>query len=478
MTQPALRPSLLFLSAIALASALPAVAGTQYSVVAHATDSGANSARGSMAFSGGLLYGASPFGGTNSAGTVFRFDPATNQYHLIHSFAGGAEGGSPATGVIKTINGLYGTSSVGANGRGTLYRINLLNNAYSILHQFDGATGGQPGGPLMEGSDGRIYGVVQAEGANNFGGIFRIDADGSNYDLIVSFTGTGGNRRGKGVGSKGLVEGTDGLLYGTTTEGGSSDTGVFFKMSKDGSTYFIFREWPTTGLRKPNNRLMLSDDGFFYGAASEGGAANKGGIFRISSDGAYTEIHEFTDSPDGYNVLGELTEGRDGYLYGCAFYSSDNKGSIFRLAKDGSSFAILHRFAGGTTDGSGPLTPLIETEDGVLYGMTPFNGLNNAGVVFRLATTVEKPSVALSGPKRIKFKGSKLRLRGTAADDLQVVRVEYATKTLFKSAEGTTAWSARIPVKRSAKLVRVSLRSLDNDGQLSDLTSVRARRVD
>lgn len=477
MTNPFQYVPLLAFS-LSLASSLTLTAGNQYSVVADATSSGANATRGSLATALGFVYGASPFGGTSSSGTIFRFDPATNQYEIVHSFAGGDGGIFPGTGVIRTVNGLYGTTSGGMNGRGTLYRVNLLNNQVSTLHQFAAATGGSPGGPLLEGSDGRIYGSVESEATNNFGGIFRIDADGSNHTLLRAFTGTGGNVRGKGTGIKGLVEGTDGMIYGTTREGGSNDTGVFFQMSKDGGSYSVFREWPATGLRKPSNRILQASDGLFYGAASEGGAADKGGIYRISSGGDYTELHEFTDSNDGYLVLSELIEGTDGYLYGCAFQSSNNLGSLFRLAKDGSSFAVLHRFTGGTADGSNPGTPLLETESGVFHGFTIGGGANSAGVAFRLATTVEKPTLQVRGSLRPVFRGRTLRLRGTATDDLEVVRVEYATKKAFKPAKGTTVWNARIPVKPSAKRAKVQIRALDNDAKVSAIAIVRARRAE
>jgi len=477
MTNPFQNLPLLAFS-LSLASSLPLSAGNQYSVLADATNSGANTTRGSLATSLGFIYGVSAFGGTNSMGTIFRFDPATNQYNVVHSFAGGDGGRDPHTGVIRTVNGLYGTTRGGTNGRGTLYRVNLLNNQVTTLHQFAAATGGSPNGPLPEGSDGRIYGIVESEATNNFGGIFRFDADGSNHTLLRAFTGTGGNVRGNGDRCRGIVEGTDGMLYGVTRQGGTNDTGVFFQMSKDGGSYSVFREWPATGLRKPSNRILQASDGLFYGAAAEGGAANKGGIYRISSGGDYTELHEFTDSNDGYLVLSELTEGTDGYLYGCAFQSSNSFGSLFRLAKDGSSFAVLHRFTGDPSDGANPDTPLLETESGIFHGFTSGGGANSFGVAFRLATTVEKPTLNVSGSLRPVFRGRTLRLRGTATDDLEVVRVEYATKSAFKSAKGTTVWNVRIPVKPSAKRAKVQVRALDNDATVSAIAIVRARRAE
>lgn len=472
--------SLFLLFAAAVASGLPLVAGNQYSVVANASSPGPKSVRGQWVWvaSEGRFYGASQFGGDNSQGSVFHFDPATGQYTVTHSFTGGNGGFSPSRGIIEAGNGrFYGaTHEGGMNNLGTLFTMNQSGSYFEVIHQFASATGGNPDCAPIDGSDGKIYGVTSSGCDGGFGGFYRIDRNGANFQLLRAFTGTSGSTRGKGVGCVGLVEGPDGLLYGVTSSGGSNDTGVFFAMNKEGTTYNVFREWPTTGLHTPVNRLLLASDGFFYGTTWKGGAANKGGIYRISKTGDYRVLHEFTDSLDGYGAFAELVEGGDGYLYGVAFFSSSNNGSVFRLPKDGRGFAVLHRFAGGLPDGAQPDARLIETQPGVFYGSTTAAGANSGGNVFRLETAVERPRVKISGPKRRLVRGRSLRLRGSATDDLGVVRVEYTAKKAYKPGKGTVAWSARIPVKRSAKRVVVRVRAFDNDAQFSAVAIVRARR--
>jgi uncharacterized repeat protein (TIGR03803 family) len=467
----------LLILATTISSALSASAANQYEIIANANASAADWPRGPWVYSAGNFYGASQNGGANSDGSIFRCDPATGQFFLLHSFTGGNDGTSPSTGLFESpTNGrLYGTTYGGMNNAGTIYRIDKPGNFFETIHQFTTLTGGSPGGTPMEASDGKLYGVVSTGGAFSLGGIYTINLDGTGYQLLRAFTGTSGATRGGGEACPGLVEGPGGFLYGVTSGGGSNDTGVFFAMSKNGMTYNVYREWPATGLHRPNKRLLLASDGNFYGSTNSGGAANRGGIFRISPSGDYTELHEFDNSPDGYNLGGDLIEGADGYLYGCTFFP---QGSLFRLAKDGSSFAVLHRFTGGATDGTQASAPLIETAPGVFHGTTIGGGTNNDGVIFRLETTIEAPTLTVSGPKRVTFRGSSLRLRGTAADDLRVVRVEHATRKLYKPAKGTTTWKARIPVKPTSSRVKVKLRSLDNDGKLSGLTTVRARRAE
>lgn len=476
MQKQTMKTTLLILTA-SLGSVLSAMAGTQYEIVANANASEAEWPRGQWVYSAGNFYGASQNGGASGMGSLFRCDPATGQFFLLHSFSGGNDGTSPSTGLFESpTNGrLYGVNYGGMNNAGTIFRIDKPGNFFETIHQFTGLSGGSPDSPPMEASDGKIYGIAGSGGAFGFGGIYTINLDGTGYQLLRAFTGTGGATRGKGEESGGLVEGPNGYLYGVTPSGGTNDTGVFFQMSKDGVTYNVFREWPSTGLQRPNKRLLLASDGYFYGSTNSGGAANRGGIFRISASGDYTELHEFDNSPNGYSMGGNLIEGTDGYLYGCTFFPV---GVVFRLAKDGSSFAVLHRFTGGTTDGSQAGAPLIETTPGVFHGTTIAGGTNNDGVIYRIETTIEAPTLSVSGPKRVTFRGSSLRLRGTAADDLRVVRVEYTTKKLYKPAVGTTAWKARVRVKPTSSRVKVRLRSLDDDGQLSGLTTVRARRAE
>jgi hypothetical protein len=45
-------------------------------------------------------------------------------------------------------------------------------------------------------------------------------------------------------------------------------------------------------------------------------------------------------------------------------------GTVLRITADGSSFSVLHMFAGGTSDGGAPNAVLIQGTDGAFYGTT------------------------------------------------------------------------------------------------------------
>lgn len=464
---------------VASAAAWSAQAGTTFTVLKSTNGIDAWVPMGNLAANGGYLYGASDFGGTGS-GNVFRFDPATGTLSNLYSFSGAANGSAPVSGVIHASNGrLYGTTSQGGNnGQGILFRVDKPGNFFDILHHFSTATGGYCVSGLIEGSDNKIYGISEVGGgANNFGGIFSINLDGTGHTLLRSFTGTFGATMGKGSHTGGLIEVPGGFLYGTTETGGGSDCGVYFQMNKAGTSYNVFHEWTSTGLKNPCNRLLYGSEGYLYGATSGGGVAGRGGIYRIGPAGSdYAVLHEFTNSTDGYDVGQPLIEGSDGYLYGVATTSSNNLGSVFRLAKDGSSFAVVHRFKTDKSEGELPDSALVETSPGVFVSCARNGGTNGDGTFYRIETTLENPIVAISGKKRVKFTGNSLRLRGTSADDLEVSHVESSTGKGFLAARGTTAWKSRVRVKPSKSRVTVQVRSVDRDGLVSNLATVRAVR--
>jgi uncharacterized repeat protein (TIGR03803 family) len=203
-------------------------------------------------------------------------------------------------------------------------------------------SGGHPNG-LTQARDGALYGTTSHGGTANAGTVFKINRDGGGYRTLRSFAGIDGD------GSKPaapLIEGRDGVLYGTTAQGGLGSGGVVFRLNKDGGEYRVLRsleggsgnnwsEW------RPNSALLEASDGVLYGTTTFGL------VFRISKTGeSFAVLARVASLPAG------LIEGRDGFLYGRSYHGgAKDWGMIFRLARDGSGFQILHSFAGGNDDG-------------------------------------------------------------------------------------------------------------------------------
>src|SRR5204862_206955 len=136
----------------------------------------------------------------------------------------------------------YGTTFAGGtNGAGTAFKLNPDGNGYVVLRHFTWTDGdGSRPVSLVEGSDDALYGTTQQGGTGlcSGGTIFKLNRDGSGFAVLYSFTGSNGDGNDPRAG---LLEGSDGALYGTTIFGGTNDLGTVFKLNKDGNGYIILR---------------------------------------------------------------------------------------------------------------------------------------------------------------------------------------------------------------------------------------------
>lgn len=179
--------------------------------------------------SDGALYGTSDGGGGSGIGAVFTLNPDGSGYAILHAFGSG-EGLGPS-GLVEGSDGvLYGVTDTYSKepADGTVFALNRDGSGYALLHRFVGAPGdgALPVGGLVEGGDGALYGATQSGGTSNLGTLFRLNKDGSNYNVLYSFAGTGADGK-YPVGA--LFLGTDGAFYGTTAGGGDANLGTVFR---------------------------------------------------------------------------------------------------------------------------------------------------------------------------------------------------------------------------------------------------------
>ena len=85
------------------------------------------------------------------------------------------------------------------------------------------ADGASPSTPLIQGSDGNIYGTSTVGGMSNRGILFKVTATGVET-VLYYFSGV---PDGQNPGA--LIQGADGKFFGTTAGGGSSGLGTVFK---------------------------------------------------------------------------------------------------------------------------------------------------------------------------------------------------------------------------------------------------------
>src|SRR2546425_485989 len=117
---------------------------------------------------------------------------------------------------------------------------------YQVLKSFSYAAGdgAAPYCGVIEASDGALYGTTDSDGTYNQGTVFTLNKDGSGYRILHSFN----PNAGEGYDPFGaLVEGSDGALYGTTQQGGTdSHTSTVFKLKKDGTSYTVLHRFTPT----------------------------------------------------------------------------------------------------------------------------------------------------------------------------------------------------------------------------------------
>jgi uncharacterized repeat protein (TIGR03803 family) len=371
---------------------------TLYSFTGSTTD-GAGPWAGLVLGEDGNLYGTTHYGGTNGGGgTVFRIS-ANGALTSLYSFTGGADGNRPAAALVQgSDRKLYGTTqSGGAYGPefgpryGTVFQIST-NGALTSSYSFTGgADGAYPHAGLVQGTDGNFYGTTSG-GTNGWGNVFKITTNGT-LTSLYSFKGTNDGASP----SAGLVQGSDGNLYGTTSgyhSGNIYRNGTVFRISANGVLATLYSFTGGSDGWDPEAGLVQGLDGKFYGTTQSGGANGFGTVFQISSDGALTTLYSFTGS-DGAGPSAGLVQGSDGCFYGTTSSGgASDWGTVFKITTNG-VLTSLYSFTGGN-DGGNPQAGLVQGRDATFYGTTSTGSVGGAGTVFRLTIVPEFQAVTLT----------------------------------------------------------------------------------
>ena len=316
-----------------------------------AGDDGAAPASTPVEAADGTLYGSTSSGGSGHFGTVFRYTPESGTMAVLVHFTGttGTHPGSvPDAMTLHSDGNLYGvTRAGGSNGFGTVFKLSGTGQL-TTLHHFDGITGSEPTGMLTF-ANGSFYGVCRSGGTSGFGTVFRISPAGT-FTSLFSFTGVAGTRPGAGP-SAGLRLHSGGQLFGTTEYGGSSGFGTAFRITTTATPVFtpLHHFTDPTG-SQPAARLIEGNDGLLYGTCSTGGANGIGNLFRLTSSGTYTPLHDFSGI-DGASPLSGLMAEDDGVLHGLTSAGGPGGLGVAYSLTSGGLFSIT----GGLTLPSGYL---------------------------------------------------------------------------------------------------------------------------
>lgn len=428
---------------------------------------------------GGVIQGNDGrlYGTTQNSPVVFGTNLDGTGYSVLHTFAMGE---TPRFGVMQASDGkLYGVATDGSGG--FLYRVDTNGSNFQVLVTFHTFLGGrEPSAPPIEGSNGKLYGFLREDTTDGLGGVYEVDKDGSNYSVLFSFSGGmppfDGAIDGESAGR--LLEAADGFLYGVVPLGGQFGNGVIFRIEKDATDFLVLHHFEGFVDEDRKSGLIQGPGGRLYGVSSKGGSFGHGMIFRIEPDGTgYVVIHEFRDF-DGRQP-GELTVGADGRLYGVCFRGGgplsnpSNFGVIFRILPNGAGHSVIHRFEEGD-DGVQPDGPLLSVAANIFFGTTAFG--DGLGTVFRIAAAQQSPTIHARKRKRVRGeKRRRVKIRGLAFDDIAVHRVIYRQRGgKFRIARGTESWRIRVRLKR--KRTKVQVFAQDFDLNPSPLVRIRVFR--
>ena len=197
-----------------------------------------------MRASNGVLYGTALTGGRDNSGSIFSISSG-GTLTLLHSFTIG-DGAEPQAPLMLASDGNFyePAGEGGAYSFGSVIKM-APSGVSTLLYSFcsniaqNCPDGAQPVGGMTQASDGTIYGTTSLGGAYSFlpgGTIFTITPTGS-LTTLFSFNPLNGIDGTEPGGT--MLQASDGNFYGTTTSGGAQDAGTVYRFLPSGRTLSV-----------------------------------------------------------------------------------------------------------------------------------------------------------------------------------------------------------------------------------------------
>jgi uncharacterized repeat protein (TIGR03803 family) len=330
-------------------------------------------------------------------GFVFGTFAQAQTFTTLYSFTG-RDGYTPQAVFIRdNARNVYDTTwRAGRFDVGVVFKV-TPDGTETVLHSFcslrNCADGAHPGAPLVPDNTGNIYYGTTAGGGSGTncsegcGVVFKIDTTGSET-VLHNFA--GGTSDGC-YPFQGLVRDKAGNLYGTTVRCGSSGHGEIFKIDSAGTETILHNfAGGSDGSNPSDGHLVMDKAGNLNGLASEGGSKNCnfgcGVLYKLTAKGKFTILHRFAGgTSDGCDPQGSVVQDKAGNLYGTTLEcGSNNYGTIWKVSKAGTE-TILHNFAGGTSDGCYPWAGVARDSKANLFGVTYGCGAGSGGTLYELS---------------------------------------------------------------------------------------------
>jgi len=459
----------------------------------------------------GNLYGTTnQLTDSSGYGTIFKITTGGTLTSIYTFCPGGPppsgfcpNGDGPVPGLVQATNGsLYGTTEFGGvassgNPFGTVFKVNLLNDSLATLDSLivEDASAPEPTAGLVQASNGDLYGTTTGGGDNGLGSVFKI-TQGGTLTTIYSFCSA--SDCGDGFGPVGgLIQATDGDLYGTTTGGGfyrgtQVNGGTIFKITQSGTLttlYSFCAQTNCTDGLSPSSTLVQAGNGNFYGTTPLAGANGDGTIFEITPSGQLTTLYSFcsqANCTDGKNggatSQPALIQATDGNLYGTTPYggnttsgvNSNGWGTIFEITPSG-ALTTLYTFCevSGCADGAEPFGGLVQDTNGIFYGTTAVANGSVLGTVFSLSTglgqfVVARPASGkvggavtilgsdLTGATSVTFNGTPATFTVVSSSEIKTSVPTGATSGFVVVTTPSSTLSSNVPFLLGTTLVQTT----------------------
>lgn len=326
------------------------------------------------------LFGFTKNGGDFDYGTFFYYVPSNGSYGFS-SLDNFTLGSNPICGAAQSSldNKFYGlTFNGGAIGSGTMVVARYNGIQKKLDFNSPGLNGGAPISTLFQASNHRIYGTSELGGTNNTGVIFEFHPTTNSITILGNFNLVNGSKP-KG----GLVEHSNGKIYGTTYEGGVNNGGTIFELdTATNNLVSVFNLSSSTGT-KPSGIPLLANNGNIFITTQSEGPLGAGTLLEFNPINQIIQNrHSFSSAGgDGTFPKGGPIQAANGNIYGMtSFGGAFNLGTIYRYKIVDNSYVIMASFNGAVT-GANPDLSILNDINGVLYGVTPSGGSSNLGAV-------------------------------------------------------------------------------------------------
>jgi len=247
--------------------------------VLHAFSGDEGSPSGGVAFDSiGNLYGGTFFGGPFGTGSVYKIDPSGN-FTALYSFQGGFYDGYGPSGsvAVDSADNVYGTTEFdGPDEEGMVYKVDPSGNQ-TVVYTFTGrGNGGMPVSGVILDSAGNLYGTTPYGGETLAGTVYNTPTSGSGGG-VYNFTGKAGGTAPLGV----VALDPAGNVYGTTSQGGTHQKGLVYKLTPSGTLQVLYDFTGEADGGDPQAGVILGSNGSLYGITTEGGKSGGGVVFAL-----------------------------------------------------------------------------------------------------------------------------------------------------------------------------------------------------